>query len=142
MGEGSALLALGRRLMHRFLLLSALLGVTACGLPPSTAPEARRACFWPSEVSGFSDAGGDRALVRIGARDSWELTVSPGCPDIDWAMKIGIRARAGERICSGRPAELLVPDASGSGMRSCLVRSVRRLSPDEAAAGTDESSKQ
>jgi hypothetical protein len=120
--------------MHRIhLLLPAMLASAACTVQPpaNAAPQTGQACFWPSQVSGFSDAGPDRALVRIGTRETWELTLSPGCPDIDWAMKIGIKSRSGERICSGRPAELLVPDASGSGFRSCLVRSVRRLPPGE-----------
>ncbi|RHW16687.1 hypothetical protein D1610_14955 [Sphingomonas gilva] len=116
-------------------LLPALLACAACVAQPQAGPasQAAQACFWPSQVSGFSDAGPDRALVRIGTRETWELTLSPGCPDVDWAMKIGIKSRSGERICSGRPAELLVPNASGSGLRSCMVSSVRRLSPEEAA---------
>ncbi|UZK66567.1 DUF6491 family protein [Sphingomonas sp. M1-B02] len=119
-----------------WLLTSALLALGACAAPPiaGTAPQAQRACFWSSQVTGFADAGPDRALVHIGTRETWELTLSPGCPDVDWAMKLGVRARGGERICPGRPAELLVPNASESGFRRCLVRNVRRLSADEAAA--------
>lgn len=115
----------------------ALLAVTACA-PASEqsaiAQQASRECFWGSQVTGFSDAGPDRAILNIGQRESWELTLAPGCPDVDWAMKIGIRSRGGDRICPGRPAELFVPNASGSGMRRCLVQSVRKLSPEEAAA--------
>ena len=114
-----------------------VLAVTAgCAPPPSqtSAQEAGRACFWASQVSGFSDAGADRALMRIGMRETWELTLSPGCPDVDWAMRIGIRSHGGERICSGTNAELLVPTAVGGRLQRCLVRSVRRLSREEAAA--------
>ncbi|MBO9624284.1 MAG: hypothetical protein J7500_16365 [Sphingomonas sp.] len=123
--------------MHRSLFFLPLLAAaTGCATPPETASASRTgdSCFWASQVRGFSDAGRNRALVRVGARDMWELTVSPGCPGIDWAMRIGIRARGGERICTGRPAELLVPNASGRGMQRCLVTNVRRLSPEEAAA--------
>ena len=123
--------------MHRsLLLLPVLAAVTACAPSPEAASAAGdgQACFWASQVRGFSDAGRDRALVRVGARDMWELTVAPGCPDINWAMRIGIRARGAERICPGRPAELLVPNASGSGVQRCLVTNVRKLSPEEAAA--------
>lgn len=118
------------------LLLPAVLASAACAAQPPANATARagQACFWPSEITGFSDAGPDRALVSIGTRETWELTLSPGCPDVDWAMKIGIKSRGGERICPGRPAELLVPNASGSSFRGCLVRSIRRLSPEEAAA--------
>jgi hypothetical protein len=123
--------------MHRIWLpLVVLLVPAGCAAPPAanSAPESSRSCFWASQVTGFSDAGADKARVSIGTRETWELTVSPGCPDIDWAMRIGIRSRGGERICSGANAELLVPSASGSGLQRCLVQSVRKLSPDEAAA--------
>lgn len=115
-----------------WLMVAALLATTACAAPSSVGSSASAAqCFWASQVSGFSSAGPDRARVRIGTRERWELALSPGCPDIDWAMKVGIRARGGERICSGRNADLLVPNASGSGMQRCLVRGVRKLPPEE-----------
>lgn len=122
--------------MRTWLLLAAL----ACGVPSAavTARPERQQCFWPSEVSGFSDAGRDRALVRLGFRETWELTLSPGCPPVNFALRIGIRARGGERVCVGRPAELVVPYASGSGSRRCLVRSIRKLSAEEAAAARGE----
>lgn len=118
-------------------LLPALLAATSCAPErPVPAEQAGRECFWGSQVTGFSDAGPDHAILNIGQMESWELTLAPGCPDVDWAMKIGIRTRGGDRICPGRPADLFVPNASGSGsgMRRCLVRNVRKLSPEEAAA--------
>jgi len=119
-----------------WLLLPAMMAVASCATPPAATSESRsrRECFWASQVTGFSDAGADRALIHVGARETWELTLSPGCPDVDWAMRIGIRSRGGERICPGRPAELLVPEASGSGVRRCLVQGIRKLPPGEAAA--------
>jgi hypothetical protein len=116
------------------LLLTALVGASCANAPaPDAESQARRQCFWPSEVSGFSAAGPKTALVNLGARETWEITLSPGCPAVDWAMRIGIRTRGGGRICTGRDAELVVPNASGSGARTCLVRSVRKLSPAETA---------
>src|ERR1044072_3309570 len=80
--------------MRQFCILFAAMLTTAAA-PAATAPQAPapRQCFWASEVSGFSDAGPDRALVRIGSRETWELTLSPGCPHVDWAMRIGIPPR-------------------------------------------------
>ena len=130
--------------MHRICLgLSILLATAACSQSRvgSDATQARQQCFWASQITGFSDAGPDRALVRAGFRGTWELTLSPGCPDVDWALRIGIRSRGSERICSGANAELLVPRASGSGFERCLVRSVRKLSPSEAAAAAGETPK-
>lgn len=121
------------------LLLVALLSTAAPAAPPaSTPPQTGRQCFLASQVTGFGDAGPDRALVHVGRRDTWELALSPGCPDMNWAMKIGIRPRSGDHICPDRPAELLVPNASESGFQRCLVRSVRKLAADEAAAARGE----
>ena len=125
-----------------WLLLPALLPAGSCTAEPlavTATANGQRACFWASEVTGFSDAGSDRALVKIGSRETWELTLSPGCPDVDWALTVGIRSRGGERICSGRNAELLVPNASGQGFQRCLVRNVRKLPPEEAAQARGES---
>lgn len=123
--------------MRAAFLLMLPLAVSASCIEPSAVavPEqADRECFWGSQVTGFGDAGPDRAILNIGQRESWELTLAPGCPDVNWALNIGIRSRGGERICPGRPADLFVPNASGSGFRRCLVQNVRKLSPEEAAA--------
>ena len=118
-----------------YLLLPALFAAACAPERPATADSlSSRECFWGSQVTGFSDAGPDRAILNIGQRESWELTLAPGCPDVNWALNIGIRARGGDRICPGRPADLFVPNASGNGLRRCLVQSVRKLSPGEAAA--------
>lgn len=116
------------------LLMSVTDTVPAVDTTQSRSPQ----CFWGSQVTGFSDAGPDRAILNIGRQASWELTLAAGCPHVDWALNIGIRARGGDRICTGRPAELLIPDASGRDYRRCLVRSVRKLSPAEAAAARGE----
>jgi len=126
--------------MLRVCALAALVPLTACAAAPNTAaaPQDSRTCFWASEVTSFSDAGPDRALAHIGRRETWELTLSPGCPDVDWAMRIGVRARGGGRICTGTDAELLVPDAGDSQMQRCLVRNVRKLAPESGAHGRAE----
>jgi hypothetical protein len=133
--------------MRRFpILLSTLIATAACTPSPADGPASAagaepRQCFWASQVTGFSDDGPDRALVSIGSRDMWALELSPGCPDVDYAMRIGIVSRGSNRICSGVDAELLVPTASGQGMQRCLVRSVTKLSPEEAAAARGRSPK-
>lgn len=129
--EDGSVSSIGRMIVIPF-LAAGLLSGSASGIA-AAAPS----CFWPSAVSGFSEAGPDTALVRVGACQVWELTLSPGCPDVDWALSIAIRARSGQAICPGRRAELILPDPSGRGLRACLVRSVRRLNRAEAAAAID-----
>lgn len=126
--------------MSRIALLAAAVTVTAALTAPAAggAQDSERQCFWANQVSGFSDAGPKRALLRIGNKETWELTLSPGCPDVNWAMSIGIRSRGSERICSGSDAELLVPNASGSGTQRCFLRSVRKLPGEGPAAAPEE----
>ena len=124
-------------------LLTVSLAAAACDTPSTEATVSAggsrpEQCFWASAVTGFSDAGPDRALVNIGSRATWELSLTPGCPDVDWAMRIGIVSRGSERICPGAPAELLVPTAGERGLQRCLVRQVRKLSPEEAEAARGE----
>jgi len=124
--------------MRNFILLAALPFLSCCAAqemqrPADVASGGTDECFFPSQVGGFKDAGSDRALLRIGFRAGYELTLSPGCPPVDYAMDIGIVSRGSSRICAGRPAELVVPRASGSGAQRCLVSNIRRLSDAEMA---------
>ena len=126
------------------LLAVPLIAAAACtaptgGEPAGSASAAPGECFWASQVTGFSHSGRDVALVHISRRETWELSLAPGCPDVDWAMKIGIVSRGSQRICSGRDAELIVPSASERSADRCLVRSVRKLSPAEADAARGHS---
>lgn len=129
--------------MRRFLAVFPIaFAATACAVVPADTDSIAQAageCFFASSVTGFSEAGPDKAIVNVGSRESWELTLSGGCPDVDYAMNIGIVSRGSERICSGRPAELIVPSASGASSSRCLVRSVRKLSPAEADAARGRS---
>lgn len=115
----------------RRIMLAALPLLSTCAVAPARTGQS---CFWASSVTGFSSAGPGRARINIGT-SAWEVALSPGCPDVDWAMRIGIRSRGGERICSGADAELLVPDSSGDQVRSCLIRSIRKLPSAETPPG-------
>lgn len=124
--------------MRNTILFVALLLLSSCAAQDTQTPARLAAgaeeCFFASQVSGFADGGPDRALLRIGFRAGYELTLSPGCPPVDYATNIGIVARGGQRICPGRPAELVVPRLSGSGAQRCLVNNIRKLSDAEMAA--------
>jgi hypothetical protein len=126
--------------MRMFILLATALLAPSCTDQPvntgtNAAANGTRECFFSSQVSGFKDDGQDRVLVRIGFREGYALTLAAGCPPVNLATSIGIVARGGGRICTGRPAELVVPRASGTGSQRCLVSDVRKLSETELATG-------
>ncbi|MGF7148407.1 hypothetical protein FHS96_002035 [Sphingomonas zeicaulis] len=118
-----------------WILMATAAAISACGTAQAPVATARsgQQCFYPSQIGGFQPAGDDRAIVRVGFRQAWELSLSPGCPSVDWATSIILRPRGGERVCPGRPVDMLVPEASGRDYRRCLVNDVRRLSSEEMA---------
>lgn len=117
-----------------WILMAAAIAASACSAAQAPIGAAHPSeCFYPSQIGGFQPAGDDRAIVRVGFRQAWVLTLSPGCPSVDWATSIILRPRGGERVCPGRPVDMLVPEAGGRDYRRCLVNDVRRLSPEEMA---------
>jgi hypothetical protein len=107
--------------------LSACAGATGAG--PGNGASAPRQCFWARNVSGFSAVDDDTVNLRVGVKDHYQLELAGACPDVDWAHKIAIRARGGSSICVGGDAEVIAP-----GPQRCLVRSVRKLTPQEVEA--------
>jgi hypothetical protein len=117
--------------------------LTACGgagqVAQGPSPDAQ--CFWTSQISGFHGTGPNRAVLRIGSKERYELTVSSGCNNLDWAQHIALVPRGGgERICPGEPAELLAPSASGGSVQRCLVSDIRVL-PQPAETPSEGSGK-
>jgi hypothetical protein len=116
----------------------AAMGLSACAAGGADAPRSYAAgteqCFYNSDVRSFTDAAPNVALVAVGANDAWELTLQAGCPSVAAASKVGLVSRGRTRICAGSDAELIVPNLSGAGSQRCLVRTVRKLTPEEAAA--------
>lgn len=126
------------RISHLALSALAAAGLAACAASGADAPQSSASasdqCFYNSDVRSFSDAGQNVVLVAVRANEAWELTLQNGCPSVSAASKIAIRSRGATRICAGQDAEITVPNVSGSGSQRCLVRSVRKLTPQEAAA--------
>ena len=124
--------------MRRAIMLAILPLATSCapqdmGTAVLAAGDGQQDCFFGSQVDGFRDAGPDTVQVRMAFREGYELTLSPGCPSVSYAMGIGIVSRGTDRICTGRPAQLVIPQESGRGAQRCLVRSIRKLTPQEFA---------
>ncbi len=116
--------------------VAALVASGASVPPPSSGTERppRPDCFYSSQVTGFTNGGPDRVYANLSRRATYELALSPGCSQIDWALDIAVRARGTQRICSGYDAELIVPRASGGSPQRCLIRTIRRLSDAERDA--------
>lgn len=123
-------------MLRLMMAMTVLLASGSSALPPVDGADrpVRPDCFYSSQVTGFTNGGPDRVYANISRRATYELALSPGCSQIDWALDIAVRARGTQRICSGYDAELIVPRASGSGSQRCLIRTIRRLSDAERDA--------
>jgi len=119
--------------------LALTVALAACAAPPSgsaapgqLADAAPRQCFRTQDVHGFAAQDETVVNVQVGVRDVYRLELVSPCRDVNWAQGVALRSRGGSSICTGLDAELIVP--SPIGPTTCPVRTVRRLTPEEAAA--------
>jgi hypothetical protein len=95
--------------------------------------KAQRSCFDPQFVDGFAAPDDKNLYIRVGVRDVYHFEMFAPCLDMDWNWRLGIVARPGPFICDGMDAEV-ISHATGLGRQRCLVRNMKKLSPEEVAA--------
>ena len=106
----------------------------AVGAPDSKGKPAGRACFYHSEISGFSAPDEHTVYVRVSVNDVYRLETFGPCMDLDWAMRIAIVDRGGGGwICVGDPADVVYRQ-SGIGEQRCPVKVAAYLTPDDVKA--------
>jgi hypothetical protein len=119
---------------------AALAAVLACGgasqvaAARDTAPkyEANK-CFYSRNVTSFAAPDERNLYVQVNNRDVYHFEMFGPCPDIDWNQRLTLIARPGPWICDGMDAEV-VTHAAGIGRQKCMVRHMRKLTPEEVAA--------
>lgn len=104
----------------------------ALAADPAPAKTPARQCFWTRDVNGFNAVDDRTVNLRVGVKDVYQLELFSRCPDIDWTEQIAIESRGSSWICSGLDAVLIAP--SPIGPQRCMVRSVRKLTPEEVEA--------
>ncbi|HEY9236856.1 MULTISPECIES: DUF6491 family protein [Phenylobacterium] len=118
---------------------AALLLLAACatrdtdGRQSAAGDNARRQCFWAQSVSGFSAIDDQTVIVTVGVNNAFRLDLFSRCPDVDWNQRIALVSRGGSSICSGLDATIITRGPGGMQQR-CQVRTVTKLTPEEAAA--------
>jgi hypothetical protein len=94
-----------------------------------------KACFFARDVWSFAPVGRDAVNIRVHANDVYQLTLLGDCPNVDWDNGVGLQNRSGSGwICSSLDAEIIAPQPGGIPAMHCPVRSIRKLSKEEAAA--------
>lgn len=99
----------------------------------AAAPKAQRSCFDPKFADGFAAPDDKNLYIRVGVRDVYHFEMFSPCLDMDWNWRLGLIARPGPFICDGMDAEV-ISHATGLGRQRCLVRNMRKLTPEEVAA--------
>ncbi|MGQ0590026.1 MAG: DUF6491 family protein [Sphingosinicella sp.] len=90
-------------------------------------------CFNAGTVNSFTPEGDRAVVVRVSRNRQYRLELVGYCPDVDWSLRIALRARGGSNwVCAGGDAEILVPSTTGP--QNCLVTAVNRLTPEEIEA--------
>ncbi len=126
-------------MMKRIAIAAALasLGFAAADTVAVAAPDAAarppRACFFASQLNSWR-AEGDRVVyLEVGVRDVYRGELFSRCHDLDSAITLGVRSRAGgSSICDGLDLDLIVPTSIGP--RTCHVTRLRKLTPEEVTA--------
>ncbi|HEY3695677.1 DUF6491 family protein, partial [Phenylobacterium sp.] len=73
--------------------------------------------------------------IRTGSRDIYRMDLLIPCPDVDWNQRVALRSSrgAGGSICNALDAEI-ISHATGLGPQRCPVKTLTKLTPEEAAA--------
>ena len=114
----------------------AVLACTAAGCAAAAdAPTAKpkESCFWTHSATGFAAADEHTLNVRVGVRDIYQFEMFGPCQGLDWNNEIALVSRPGDMICRGMDAEV-ISRSPGFGRQRCMVRNVRKLTPEEIAA--------
>jgi hypothetical protein len=120
------------RLILAVACLLALAGAATAADKPADPPK-RHECFWTRMADGFAAADEHTLNVRVGMRDVYQFEMFGPCQGIDWNNQIALVSRPGGMICDGMDAEV-ISRSPGLGRQRCMVRSVRKLTPEEIAA--------
>jgi hypothetical protein len=117
-----------------FVAASALQAPAARAQPaPPSPPRVAQACFYSSDIAGFSAPDDHTLFIRTGVHNIWRIDLASDCQDLSFREHIRISAAAGMgSICT--PLDLdISTHANGMRMR-CIVRSLTKLTPDQVAA--------
>ena len=124
------------RLHHLIPILALAAAPQAQAQPAAEAPRpAARQCFFPRQLSSWSEVNDTTVTIRIGVERFYRLDLTSPCPELRQTLSLGLEGHhGGSSICSDDNFDLLVRDLSGEGTRRCNVRAMTAISREDAAA--------
>ncbi|MGH6956458.1 MAG: DUF6491 family protein [Caulobacteraceae bacterium] len=113
-------------------LALAFAGVAAAQPPPA---HHGRSCFWRRDIVNFAAHDDNDLYVRVGVGDVYRFHMFPGCLDLSWLHRLGVRTFGDSQICEGPSANVeIINRQLSTGRQRCPVTYVRKLTPPEVAA--------
>jgi hypothetical protein len=102
--------------------------------PATSAPAAKRSCFFVSQIDGWRSENNEKTIyLDVGVKDVYRADLMMRCHDIDSALSIGVETRGGgSSICDGMDLDIIVK--SSIGPQRCPVTKLTKLTPDEVQA--------
>ena len=68
---------------------------------PADASAEQNRCFNARFIDGFSEVDRDTVRVRVNRNDYYDLNVSAGCFNLDWATQLAVTTRSSSNLCVG-----------------------------------------
>ena len=117
----------------------ALAAAAAASVPfaATSAGAQARACFRANDWHGTSAASPRELYARVNINDIWRLTMAQDCPGAlsPGPVSVGdIVSGPSNEICSGVDLQITVRPRGGSHSTACIVKSIQKLTPEEAKA--------
>lgn len=111
-------------------LLPVLCAGTALGqgAPKADAP---RQCFSTRDIRNFAAQDDYTVNLNIARRDVYQLKTIINCPDVGLRGGLDFKA-ASEQVCG--PLDMTLVTRTPIGPRECALKSIRKLTSQEAAA--------
>lgn len=121
----------------RSLWFAAALALIAVPAMAATASGTRAAnqCFFVNQFQGWRAANDRTVYIRVGVRDIYRLDMAASCPQLTAPdARLITKTRGPDTVCSAIDWDLSVSESGpGAIPTPCIVSSMRKLSPAEAA---------
>ncbi len=118
-------------------LLSALATGQTFAADPAPAPPAKPhyECFYSSEWQGWRAPDARTLYMRVNGRDIWKAEMSDDCSMLRGiGVHLVTRFHGTSTVCSPLDLDITVADDTSIGRETCIVKTLRKLTKEEAAA--------
>ena len=103
------------------------------GMALADAPRMR--CFSTTQLNGWRSPDGKTVYLRVGANDYYQLELAKVCSTLKTiSPQLILQNRQGGPVCSALDLDVRASEPPGGIPEPCLPKTLRQLSPAEAAA--------